>query len=152
MRDKKLLTRTINGILEKLCFQCKKFKNLDEFNLDARKKFYRSSWCKECKSEKSKTGGSTRYHKKYGIPHDLYKKLYKEQNGNCLICHKHKKILDTDHCHELNEFRGLICRKCNMAIGLFEHDVFLLMNAISYLNQFTFNQTDKLLLKLLENQ
>jgi hypothetical protein len=43
------------------------------------------------------------------------------------------RLLAVDHCHEGGEVRGLLCGRCNMAIGRFEHDPHLLQAAIDYL-------------------
>lgn len=76
----------------------------------------------------------------YGITLDEYNKKVKEQNGLCLICHEEEKIIDkrtgktkrlcVDHDHVTGKVRGLLCNKCNQAIGLIG-DSPLLANAIA---------------------
>ena len=65
-----------------------------------------------------------------------YKKLELKQKGLCAICKKEdkKRSLSIDHCHTTLKVRGLLCKKCNSAIGFFEDDKRLLKNAIKYLN------------------
>jgi len=43
------------------------------------------------------------------------------QNGKCLGCLKpfaNSKDTHTDHCHTTGKVRGLLCRACNMIIGI----------------------------------
>jgi hypothetical protein len=81
---------------------------------------------------------STRKHtvKKYGLTLEQYEVLFHSQQGKCAIRHQTelKQSLCVDHCHEINNVRGLLCIRCNRAIGMLEDNVQLLMNAIDYLN------------------
>jgi len=40
-----------------------------------------------------------------------------------------------DHCHETNKVRGILCHRCNCAIGLFNDDTNKMQKAIDYLNE-----------------
>jgi hypothetical protein len=62
--------------------------------------------------------------------------MYESQGGVCAICSKHqeRRPLNVDHCHNTGTIRGLLCDKCNMAIGLLEDDATLLRKAQEYLN------------------
>lgn len=48
---------------------------------------------------------------------------------------KLKRILGVDHCHITGKVRGLLCMKCNSAIGFFNDDINLLQLAIKYLKE-----------------
>lgn len=83
-----------------------------------------------------------RFHlRRYGITPEWYDAKLEEQGGVCAICSKPETAvikgrtlaLAVDHCHDSGAVRGLLCRACNSAIGMFNHDVALLSNAISYL-------------------
>ena len=39
------------------------------------------------------------------------------------------------NCHDTLKVRGLLCRSCNLALGMFKDDVNILNNAIQYLNE-----------------
>jgi hypothetical protein len=75
----------------------------------------------------------------YGITLEQWNEIFDRQNGCCAICGKHnsqlKKSLHVDHCHETNKVRGLLCSKCNRAIGNFNDDINLLQKAINYLHE-----------------
>jgi hypothetical protein len=76
----------------------------------------------------------------YGISYEEYSFLEEKQGGVCYICGKDgsdKRVarLSVDHCHTTSKVRGLLCPKCNKALGLFNDDTSLLQNAISYLTQ-----------------
>lgn len=56
----------------------------------------------------------------------------------CTICNKEsadERSLHIDHDHVTGKFRGLLCNKCNTALGLFNDDVNLLRIASEYLNK-----------------
>lgn len=77
----------------------------------------------------------TKLHK-YGINFEQYTKIAKAQDYVCAICSGVDKSgyrLSVDHNHETGKIRGLLCQKCNHAIGLFKDDVQLLIKAIEYL-------------------
>lgn len=71
----------------------------------------------------------------YGLSLENYETMLKVQNGVCAICGKTngKKPLVVDHSHRLNKIRGLLCDKCNRAIGTFNDDPHILQKAILYL-------------------
>tara|TARA_R110000765_G_scaffold317015_1_gene409281 strand:+ start:1037 stop:1534 length:498 start_codon:yes stop_codon:yes gene_type:complete len=86
--------------------------------------------------------------KKYGITEEMYHDMSREQGDMCSICKKHKddvilpdnprsgqrtRPFVIDHCHKTNTVRGLLCNKCNTALGLFNDDVELLRFAKEYL-------------------
>lgn len=69
------------------------------------------------------------YLRAFGISLKDYNEKLKDQNGVCAICgqyetrtHRNGTIhkLAVDHNHETNKVRGLLCTKCNMALGLFK--------------------------------
>jgi len=60
---------------------------------------------------------------KYGLGAADYARLLVEQNGVCAICRrKARRWLCVDHCHGTQQVRGLLCDKCNTALGLLEDD------------------------------
>ena len=80
-------------------------------------------------------------HKKYerrGITKEQYDIVFKLQEGKCAICGslpKDNHALAMDHNHATNEFRGLLCKECNRALGLFGDNIDVLTNAVNYLKE-----------------
>jgi hypothetical protein len=65
-----------------------------------------------------------------------YDKLLLSQNGRCAICKKPpytKKGLMVDHCHRTGTIRGILCSRCNSALGLLDDDPALVEQALEYL-------------------
>lgn len=60
--------------------------------------------------------------RKFGITPEDYATMLEAQGGVCLICQappkKHR--LAVDHDHATGAIRGLLCSKCNSALGWFE--------------------------------
>ncbi len=59
-----------------------------------------------------------------------YKRMLEGQNGVCKICKKVNNRMNyktgkperlvVDHDHETKKVRGLLCHKCNLAVGMYE--------------------------------
>lgn len=107
-------------------------------------KKYKKKYCKQ---------QSRKWHlKKY---EDLdFDYLFEKQKGLCAVCglpetrkQKGKKQeLSVDHNHLTNEVRGLLCAKCNIAIGHLNVDTFGILNlqkTIDYLNEYNSFQKTK---------
>ncbi len=77
---------------------------------------------------------------KYGLSKEEYDALLKEHDGVCAICKRppdgvgrNGKRLSVDHDHRTETVRGLLCRDCNSAVGLFRDRPDLLEAAARYL-------------------
>lgn len=90
---------------------------------------------------KAKERGMTRqeyrrernYKIKYGITISDYDLLYAKQEGRCAICEKLSSKLSVDHCHKSNKIRGLLCLRCNLALGYLDDDPRNFIKAVNYL-------------------
>ena len=86
----------------------------------------------------------------YGIDLAKYQEMLLSHNGVCAICFKPEtsvvngkiKPLAVDHCHDSEKIRGLLCARCNQAVGLFGEDVNVLSNAIDYLRKHSIDDTN----------
>lgn len=58
---------------------------------------------------------------RYGLTEEDYASLLKSQNNCCKLCQVNPiRTPVIDHCHATDKVRGIVCQRCNMAIGLFE--------------------------------
>ncbi|HEX2849462.1 MAG TPA: endonuclease VII domain-containing protein [Acidimicrobiales bacterium] len=74
--------------------------------------------------------------RKYGISLAEYDRLLDRQDGRCGICGRPPRddiSLHVDHDHGSGEIRGLLCFRCNNALGDFGDDPQLLDRAVAYL-------------------
>lgn len=73
----------------------------------------------------------------FGITLQHYNDLLLAQGGVCAICgvpdQTDGRIFHVDHCHETGVIRGLLCHKCNPALGLLKDDPAILRAAADYL-------------------
>lgn len=136
----------------KFCKKCQTDKSTTLFYNDRRRPDGLAYMCKSCKNEevaKSRIVNPERWKnkrhrnllaEKFGIKAEDYANLLSEQNHSCAVCRKHKssfpKRLFVDHCHKTKKIRGLLCQKCNFAIGLTFESKRILRNAIAYLDKF----------------
>lgn len=77
--------------------------------------------------------------KKFGITHDDYLKMLKDQGGKCLICGNEsagdRAHFSVDHNHNTGKIRGLLCTKCNRGLGCFNDSLVLMRKAVRYLEE-----------------
>ena len=131
-------------------------------NLKGKPSFFKGKKHKESSINltKEKLSGENHYNYKDGMSthkrtaalkrHNMtlseYDILFKEQNGVCAICKKPELVrnyLSVDHDHRCCNFkkgcgmcvRGLLCSRCNMALGLLNDDILILENSIKYLSK-----------------
>lgn len=140
-----------NGI--KRCSRCKDEKPLDAFSKNRSAKDGLAHNCKDCSKEISKNSSYERdpvkraaymkeYHRKrmYDLTNEEVDEMLLLQNFGCAICKEQMgDVPDIDHNHETGAVRGLLCRSCNVGLGLFNDDPDTLTNAILYLLAETFD-------------
>lgn len=95
---------------------------------EKRRQIYRKSWLK----------------RKYGMAVEDYEKMFQKQNGRCAICGsensggKHSsETFMVDHCHKSEKVRGLLCNRCNLAIGVLSDDTWLIEKILQYVKAHT---------------
>lgn len=67
----------------------------------------------------------------------LYNDLLHRQGGICAICGSPpgSKRLAIDHDHKTDKVRGLLCFRCNVAVGFLRDDPELMFSAAEYVNE-----------------
>jgi hypothetical protein len=87
----------------------------------------------------------------FGISGEQYGAALDEQERRCAICRSvFTEYQDgnppcIDHCHDKNEFRGLLCRGCNLMLGYAKDSIEILQSAIRYLEAFNAKVPEKIL-------
>jgi hypothetical protein len=129
---------------QKLCNICQEYKSVDNFYSGGKAKQTHSDYtvykeyCKSCVRANHLryiTYGETK------VTLAQFDAMIEAQDNCCLICNR---TLDPsgprdikpniDHCHKTGEVRGILCGRCNKALGLFNDDVDLLQAASEYLS------------------
>lgn len=133
-----------------ICAKCNQSKPPSEFHRDKTIPRGFKHSCKECVNEQRRGRYSDRNRRdhlksKYGITPEEYEALVEKQKGLCAICNesglsrsgggraKKSSPLFVDHDHVTEEVRGLLCHKCNVAIGLMLDDPQRLERAAAYI-------------------
>lgn len=81
---------------------------------------------------------SSHLRKNYGMTIEQFDVMFQRQGGKCAICHEAPADPrgfkpHVDHCHTTGKVRGILCGRCNKALGQFKDDATLLRRAIHYL-------------------
>ena len=74
---------------------------------------------------------------KYNLSPEEYDNLIITQNNCCKICGNEftsDNPPNIDHCHTNLSIRGVLCRTCNMGLGMFKDNPEFLRKAIEYVN------------------
>lgn len=119
----------------KFCLGCTAYQPVTEFYVRNASADGLQARCKRCDIE------ATRANKllaRYGISVDQYDAIYEAQNGLCAICKSPPVVglrLAVDHDHETLRVRGLICKNCNLGLGLLGDTLERLRSAVAYLER-----------------
>lgn len=119
----------------KQCIKCKKWFLPDEIN--------KQGYCKICVRDYD-------WQRRRNITPAEYARLFNLQKGCCAICSRNYKdehqMFAVDHNHKTEEIRGLLCRNCNVGIGLFKEAPETILRAYFYLKGFKMGDyTDNLI-------
>jgi hypothetical protein len=90
------------------------------------------AWYAENKDRAKQTAFKIRLRNAYGITVEQFHEIRAEQQGRCAVCRREAQLC-VDHDHATGKIRGLLCRKCNAALGMFMDDHATLRRAIHYL-------------------
>ena len=90
----------------------------------------------ENREQRAAVGRKGYFRRKYGLSIEELEFLRVAQGDRCAICGQPDEAgLHIDHHHESGLIRGLLCGKCNKAIGLLREDPVLFDAASSYLQR-----------------
>jgi hypothetical protein len=94
---------------------------------------YNRKYNKDYQTRNKDQYAATQRKSKYGLTQDEYDALKEKQEGKCAICGCVPKKLCVDHDHQSGKVRGLLCNKCNVALGQLNDDAILLRCAAQYI-------------------
>ena len=130
----------------KTCSRCKINKVLAEFYKQTASVDGHSSYCRICvrettgawhraNPERQKVIRSRTRNKRLGLERGEFGQLLKGQQGKCAICFTPltRRNGTRDHHHDCGKLRGLLCTRCNSAIGALGDNVEGLERALAYL-------------------
>lgn len=129
------------------CKKCGKDKPHTEFYASRTSQSGQRGNCKDCDKKLRKRYGqqNPRRHLKsnFGIDVLEFERMFIDQGGRCKICNRmitllvvesdKNNVAHVDHCHITSIIRGLLCNKCNSALGYFNDDFKLIERAAEYL-------------------
>ena len=137
----------------KTCPKCRKKRNLESFSI--RKDGRPAGICKKCVAENTQRWRDSRSpeekklislanleweknnpervkayraKRRYGLTFEEFDNLPKQ----CAICGNNTDLV-IDHDHKTGNFRGVLCRRCNLGLGHFNDNPALLLKAVDYL-------------------
>lgn len=76
--------------------------------------------------------------RRHGLTEETFAALLEAQGGGCAICGSTEPgngSFRIDHDHDTGQVRGLLCHKCNVALGLMGDDPERLARAAAYLRE-----------------
>lgn len=112
------------------CTKCGRTRKAKHFYKREGTKTGLHSWCIECCKQAVAVATKRRREdpdyrlseslRKYGLTLEEYRSILASQRGRCYVCLRKPegKRLVVDHNHDTGEVRGLLCHKCNSALGM----------------------------------
>jgi hypothetical protein len=104
---------------------------------------YWPEYQKSHKPERNSQSRKAMLKRQYGMTPEDYEQMFDEQQGLCALCLRPEtdtypngvvKRLCVDHDHETGRVRGLLCRACNVGMGLFGESAEMLRRAADHID------------------
>ena len=112
-----------------------------EANKEKNRIYQRAYYQKIGRSKNTASARKSRY-QKIGWTVEGYEQAYLEQNGLCAICKNPETTIDprngaprllaADHSHETGKPRGLLCYRCNSALGFLGENMESIISMLDY--------------------
>lgn len=112
----------------KFCRGCAQYKPLVEFGGRTGRSSNRTFQCNDCMRARDRE----RHLATYGMSVEAVERLLASQGGTCAIC-RVAPAVHVDHDHETGVVRGMLCFRCNAALGQFDDAPATLRRAARYL-------------------
>jgi Recombination endonuclease VII len=125
------------------CPRCEEVRPLSAFGSNKANKSGLAAYCRPCHNRvmadnKAKNHGSIRSYflkRRYGLTEEDVAAMLQGQAGRCLVCLHLQPLPHVDHDHATGEIRGLLCFRCNGALGQFRDDPTVMRRAADYLEE-----------------
>ena len=118
------------------CRSCHNKIQREKYNSDPMQKIKRQLRAGRAKEKNPESKRRSELKRLYKISLEQYVEIFISQGEVCAICKqecKTKKSLSVDHNHKTGKVRGLLCNRCNRALGMFQDSKILLIRAAEYL-------------------
>lgn len=124
---------------KKVCGSCRSSLPVSHFSRLSRAPSGLNSRCRNCQRRAMRTIN-------FGLSEEDYLSLLVQQGHVCAICGKAEsarsrsgrpKPLSVDHNHNSGQVRGLLCSRCNTALGMILDDIKMLDRIRDYLGRVT---------------
>lgn len=97
---------------------------------------YRESWAKwKTNPENQRKVRDYNLRVRYGLSLEEFEARVAAQGGLCTVASCGNPAEVVDHCHSSGKVRGVICKKCNWALGYAGDSVARLQGLINYLQE-----------------
>lgn len=113
----------------KFCRSCQTVKPLSDWSTSAYTTDGLRSSCRACASARARRDHLVRT---YGLTEADVAAMLEAQDGLCAIC-RTAAAVHVDHDHATGAVRGMLCFRCNAALGQFDEDAETLVRATRYL-------------------
>jgi hypothetical protein len=129
----------------------KKWRETNRDRINVRRRELYPAWYEEnreaclerCKQDYATSGFEKHIRRTYGLTMEGFNAILEKQNGRCAICGtdnpasngrtSDRQNWHVDHDHNTKRVRGLLCFRCNVAIGHLQDDPILVKAALDYL-------------------
>lgn len=114
------------------CFECKRLDGLTP-NHKKRLREY------QARAENKRAQKNRALKSQYGITVDAYEAMIAAANGHCPACDIHFETKKgpncavVDHCHDTGKVRGVLCNRCNAALGMMKDSEKVILGVLKYL-------------------
>ena len=129
--------------MDRKCYRCKETKPIKEFYSDLSKTGGRNYECKECtkarvkKNHDPEKARDRHYRRAYGISLADFNRMVLAQGNRCACCGTDEpggrhNVWNVDHDHTTGDVRQLLCKDCNLVLGIVEDSPEHLQRLIEY--------------------
>ena len=131
--------------MSKVCTKCKQEKDKSQYHKLKLGKDGLNPVCTECRNKfqranRELNGYRSQIKYMYGLSYTDYLNLIEKQNGVCIGCESpfyvendSLSIPCVDHCHTTGKVRGILCKRCNLALGYVKDNPNTLESLLLYL-------------------